>query len=200
LTVKARRKLRSDRISRVCRSKPAGPARIWHPRPSHRWPNRCGWRKALCFVPDVENIGVAVGLEKPRLAFGLALEEREGGGKGAFDFGLAAEFRDDGAVGRDMQQLVFAVSHFGEHVFGFVEEPVLEFGENGREFYAGVLFKIIPDDGRRGAGGNGGGFSRLKKADLGSGWSGIIIPFQLHRPFGFRPIRSRLQEESMFNR
>ena len=47
------------------------------------------------FVPHVEDIGVAIGLEKGRPALGLALKEREDGGKCSFDTAFAAEIGDD---------------------------------------------------------------------------------------------------------
>jgi hypothetical protein len=52
--------------------------------------------------------------------------ECEGCAKCAFDFALAAEFGDDGTIGRNTQQFEFAVSHFRARPIGFVEEPVLD--------------------------------------------------------------------------
>lgn len=81
------------------------------------------------FVPGIEDIGIAVGLEKPRPAGSLPLKEREGRGHRPFHFGFAPEFRNDGAVGREAQQLVFAVRCPRNRVFGLVEEPALEFAK-----------------------------------------------------------------------
>ena len=67
-----------------------------HPHPERANADRA---KHALSIPGVKDVGVAVGLEKPHLASGLELEEREGRGKSAFDFGLAAKFGDDGAVG-----------------------------------------------------------------------------------------------------
>jgi hypothetical protein len=129
-------------------------------------PNSNGTENAL-FVSGVEDVCIAVRLQKARPTVSLSLKKGEGRGNGAFDFGFAAEFRNDGAIWRDAQKLVFAVRHCGNRVFGFVEESGFELAPNCREFHPGILIEKIPDYDRCRCGRNDGGFKRLEKGRLG---------------------------------